>query len=68
MESSTSGHPWSKPIRVNNFSYALSLIGIFLYGLPGSIVLVPGPFVFVPGSVILVPGQDLGWAVCGDST
>ena len=36
---STSGYPWSNPIRLNNFSYELSLIGIFLDGLPGTIVL-----------------------------
>ena len=35
----TSGYPWSNPIRLNNFSYELSLIGIFLDGLPGTIVL-----------------------------
>ena len=35
----TSGYPWSNPIRLNNFSYELSLIGIFLDGLTGTIVL-----------------------------
>ena len=25
----TSGYPWSNPIRLNNFSYELGLIGIF---------------------------------------
>ena len=35
----TSGYPWSNPIRLNNFSYELSLISIFLDGLPGTIVL-----------------------------
>src|SRR5882762_11393592 len=38
----TSGYPWSDPIRLNNFSLALSLIGFFLYGLPGTIAFVPG--------------------------
>ena len=40
--SSTSGYPRSDPIRLNNFSLALSLIGFFLYGLPGQIFFVPG--------------------------
>ena len=31
----TSGYPRSDPIRLNNFSLALSLIGFFQYGLPG---------------------------------
>src|SRR5882762_9228825 len=38
----TSGYPRSDPIRLNNFSLALSLIGFFLYGLPGQIFFVPG--------------------------
>ena len=32
----TSGYPWSDPIRLNNFSLALSLVGIFLHGIPGT--------------------------------
>jgi hypothetical protein len=46
----TSGYPWSNPIRVNDFSLTLSLIGIFLYGLPGTIVSAPGQPVFAPGN------------------
>jgi hypothetical protein len=46
----TSGHPWSNPIRVNYFSLGLSLIGIFLSGLPGTIVFSPGQPVFAPGN------------------
>jgi len=38
----TSGYPRSDPIRLNNFSLALSLIGFFLYGLLGQIFFVPG--------------------------
>ena len=51
----TSGYPWSDPIRLNDFSLALSLIGFFVYGLPGTIGFVPGPD----------PGQNLwGGPVC----
>ena len=51
----TSGYPWSDPIRLNNFSLALSLIDFFLYGLPGRITFVPGQD----------PGQNLwGGPVC----
>ena len=46
----TSGYLWSNPIRVNDFSLRLSLIGIFLYGLPGTIVSAPGQLVFAPGN------------------
>ena len=46
----TSGYLWSNPIRVNDFSLRLSLIGIFLYGLPGTIVSGPGQLVFAPGN------------------
>jgi hypothetical protein len=38
----TSGYPWSDPIRLNDFSLALSLIGFFIYGLPGTIVFANG--------------------------
>ena len=38
----TSGYPWSDPIRLNNFSLALSLIGFLAYGLPGTIGFVLG--------------------------
>lgn len=44
----TSGYPWSDPIRLNIFSYELSLIGIFLGG--------------VPGANVFAPGQNLGWS------
>src|SRR5882762_7140166 len=40
--STTSGYPRSDPIRLNNFSLALSLIGFFQYGLPGQIFFFPG--------------------------
>ena len=40
----TSGYPRSDPIRLNNFSLALSLIGFFQYGLPGQIFFPPGLF------------------------
>ena len=36
----TSGYPWSMSIRLNIFSYELSLIGTFLRWAPGTIVLV----------------------------
>ena len=44
----TSGYPWSSPIRLDNFSYELSLIGIFLDGLPGTIVLPQDNLYFPP--------------------
>ena len=47
---STSGYPWSNPIRVNDFSLRLNLIGIFSYGLPGTIVSAPGQLVFALGN------------------
>ena len=47
--------PWSNPIRLNDFLLALSLIGFFLYRLPGTIAFVLSP----------VPGQNLwGGLVC----
>jgi hypothetical protein len=47
----TSGYPWSDPIRLNIFSYTLSLIGIFLGG--------------VPGANVFAPGQNMGWSIWG---
>src|ERR1700733_11959139 len=35
----TSGYPWSDPIRLNNFSLALSLIGFFYMGSQGELLL-----------------------------
>ena len=54
-DSITAGYPWSDPIRLNDFLLALSLIGFFVYGLPGTIGFVLGPD----------PGQNLwGGPVC----
>jgi len=50
----TSGYPWSNPIRVNDFSLTLSLIGIFLYGLPGT--------------TVIALGQNMGWTCQGWSS
>ena len=44
----TSGYPWSDLIRLNIFSYELSLIGIFLCA--------------VSGANVFVPGQNMGWS------
>ena len=53
----------SKPIRLNIFSYELSLIGIFLGDVPGTIVFAPGSLVFAPGSFGMV---HLGGPSMGD--
>ena len=51
-EETTSGYPRSDPNRLNNFSLTLSLIGIFLVGLAGTIVFAPGSLVFAPGCLV----------------
>ena len=63
----TSGYSKSDPNRVNNSSLALTLIGIFLLGLPGTNLFVPGQNLICPATksalsqdkIYFVLGQNL---------
>jgi hypothetical protein len=48
----------SNPIRLNDFSFTLTVIAIFLYGLPG-------PIVFCLGQIVFVLGSFLEWSIWG---
>ena len=71
----TSGYPWSDPIRLNNFSLALSLIGFLYMGSQGQLVLsqdqtwdktfgVARYAEFPKCRSILSGASDLDWYIC----